>query len=229
MLTLEEQTKNVEKLEKEVGNLSSENRYLRRQLEALKRKFFGSPASERISDEQLDLALAELDKEQAEQVASEKEVIGYARRKPKPAEAIARLPEDIETVTTEILPEEVIAHPEAYERIGETKSEELDVVPMKFVLRVTVRPKFKLKETLDAVPVVAPLPARLIPGGIPAAGLVAQLIVWKYADHMPLYRLEKIFKERFGVRIPRQRMCDWIAYAVENVFAALECRHFVPR
>jgi len=216
MPTLVKQTETIAKLETEIRDLSIELRYLKRQLEVLKRKFFGSPASETISDEQMTLALAELDKEEAEQAASEKEVIGYARRKPKAAEAVARLLEDIETITTEILPQEVIADPQAYERVGKTESKQLDVIPMKFVMRVTVRPKFKLKDTLDAVPFVAPLPARLVPGGIPAAGLVAQVIVWKYADHMPLYRLEKILRERFGVRIPRQRMCDWIAYAVEN-------------
>ncbi len=219
MLTLEEQAelkKENDVLQRDNRDLSSELRYVKRQLEALKRKFFGSPASEKVSDEQMTLALAELDKEQAEQAATEREVVGYARRKPKAAEAIAKLPEDIETVTTEIIPQEVLDEPEAYERVGKTESKQLDMVPMKFVMRVTVRPKFKRKDTLDAVPFAAPLPARLVPGGIPAAGLVAQIIVWKYADHMPLYRLEKIFKERFGVSIPRQRMCDWIAYTVEN-------------
>jgi len=209
MITLEGKNALIDKLESENRDLSSELRYL-------KRKFFGSPTGERISDDQLTLALAELDEEEAEQAASEKEVIGYARRKPKTAEAIAKLPEDIETITTEILPEEVLADPEAYQRIGEETTKELDVVPMKFVQRVTVRPKFVRKADIDAVPFLAPLPPRLIPGGVPAAGLVAQIIAWKYADHMPLHRLEKIFRERFGVRIPRQRMCDWIAYAVEN-------------
>ncbi len=216
MLTLEGQARKVEKLEKEVRDLSSENRYLKRQLEALKRKFFGCAAREKISDEQLTLALAELEREQAEQVASEREVIGYARRKPSSGEAIAKLPEDIETETREIVPQEVLDDPDSYERIGESRTKELDVIPMRFVIRETVRPKFVRKGELDAAPFIAELPPRLIPGGIPAAGLVAQIIVWKYADHMPLYRLEKILRERFGVRIPRQRMCDWIAYAVEN-------------
>jgi transposase len=219
MLTLEEQSKLTREndvLQREVRDLSSENRYLKRQLEALKRKFFGSPASERISDGQLALALAELDEEEAEQAATEKEVIGYARRKPRPGEAVSRLPEDVETITEEIVPEEVAEDPEAFERIGDVTTRELDVVPMKFVMRVTVRPKFKRKADPDAVPFAAPLPPRLVPGGIPAAGLVAQIIVWKYADHMPLYRLERVFRERFGVSIARQRMCDWVAYAVEN-------------
>ena len=219
MLTVEEQAKLKDEndlLRRDVRDLSSENRYLKRQIEALKRKFFGSPASERISDEQLTLALAELEEEAAEQVAAEREIVGYARRKPQPREAIAKLPEDIETETREIVPQEVLDDPNAYERIGESRTKELDVIPMRFVVRETVRPKFKRKGELDAVPFQAPLAPRLIPGGIPAAGLVAQVIAWKYADHMPLYRLERIFRERFGVSVPRQRMCDWIAYAVEN-------------
>ena len=216
MPTIEEKDARIVKLETEVRDLSSENRYLKRQIEALKRKFFGSTASERISDEQLTLALAELESEELEQRAGEKEVIGYARRNPGPREAVAKLPEDLETVTEEIVPGEVESDPAAYERIGEETTKELDVVPMKFVLRVTVRPKFRRKGVAEALPLIAELPPRLIPGGIPAAGLVAQIIVWKYADHMPLYRLERIFKERFGVSVPRQRMCDWIAYAVEN-------------
>ena len=53
--------------QKEVRNLKGEIRYLQRQIEALKRKLFGSPASERITAEQLTLALAELEKEVADQ------------------------------------------------------------------------------------------------------------------------------------------------------------------
>lgn len=209
MLTERQKDERIEELE---GELSC----LRRQMEALKRKLFGSPASEKVSDEQLQLALTELEKESAEQAASEKEVIGYARRKAKPATALSKLPEDIETIVEEIIPEEVQASPEDYERIGEERTEELDVIPMKFIKRVYLRPKYKLKSTLDAVPFIAELPARLIPGGLPASGLVAQLIIWKYADHLPLYRLEKIFRERFNVVVSRQRMCDWIGYAAER-------------
>ncbi len=219
MLTLEEQSKlkkSNDILVRENRDLTSELTYVKRQLEALKRKLFGSPASERVSDEQMTLALAELEKEAGEQAATEKEVIGYARRKPRPAEAAAKLPKHVETVTVELVPDEVKADPEAFARIGEETTRELDIVPMKFVVRETARPKFVRKADFDATPFLAPLPPRLIPGGLPAAGLVAQIIVWKYADHMPLYRLEKIFRERFGVSVPRQRMCDWIAYAAEN-------------
>lgn len=203
------------------GESVQEITYLKRQIEALKRKIFGAARSERISDAQLQLALDELQKEASEQEEVPAEVISYHRRKARREEPVARLPEDIEVVTEEIIPEEVKAAPEQYERIGEEVTEELDVVPMKFIKRRIVRPKFKRLGQPDAAPFVAPLPARVVPGGLPAAGLIAHLIVAKYVDHLPLYRLEKALAQRFGVKLPRQRMCDWIGYAVENWLAQI--------
>ncbi|MCH6259508.1 hypothetical protein MLD52_23330, partial [Puniceicoccaceae bacterium K14] len=83
MLTSEQKDRRIENLKKDVSDLQGELAYVRRQMEALKRKLFGSPASEKVSDEQLRLALSDLEKEKLEQVESEKEVIGYCRRKPK--------------------------------------------------------------------------------------------------------------------------------------------------
>lgn len=221
-----EQRRNTAELERDTverqrGEAEQEITYLKRQIEALKRKIFGAARSEQISDAQMQLALAELQKEASEQEQVPAEVISYHRRKPRSEEPMARLPEDMEVVTEEIIPEEVQAAPENYERIGEEVTEELDVVPMKFIKRRIVRPKFKHRGQPDAVPFVAALPARVVPGGLPAAGLIAHLIVAKYVDHLPLYRLEKAFAQRFGVKLPRQRMCDWIGYAVENWLAQI--------
>lgn len=203
-------------LELEKAGLEAELALSRRQIEALKRKLFGSPQCESVSDAQLHLALAELGQETAEQAASEREVVGCSRRRRGSAAREPRLPEDVETVTVEIVPEEVKEDPGSYERVGEETTEEIDVVPMKLIRRLIVRPKFKRKGDIDAIPFLAPLPGRVVPGGIPSAGLVAHLIVSKYVDHLPLYRMEKALRQRFGASIPRQRMCDWIAYAAEN-------------
>ena len=199
-----------------IRELEDENRVLRRQLEALKRRLFGSPRCERVSDEQLSLALEELGEETRLQETCEKEIAGYSRRRSGAGEPRPRLPEDIETIVVEIVPEEVQAEPEAYERVGEEVTEELDIRPVSFVLRRVVRPKFKRRADADAVPFLAPLPPRVVPGGLPSAGLIAWLIVAKRVDHLPLYRIEKALRERFRVELPRQRMCDWIGYAVEN-------------
>ena len=216
-----ERDRRLKSQDREKRELLAELDCVRRQLEALKRKLFGQSRGEKMSEGQLQLALSELEKEQAEQTQAAKEVIGYTRRRPDPEEATARIPEELETITEEIIPEEVQAEPQAYERIGEEVTEELDVLPMKVIRRRIVRPKFKRKGSLDAVPFTAALPARVIPGGIPAAGLIAFLLVAKYVDHLPLYRLEKIFAQRFGIKLPRQRMCDWIGQAIENWLAII--------
>lgn len=219
MLTLDEQVQlqqRSERLERELEQAHVENDLLRRQLRALKLKLFGSPRGETVTDEQLFLALEELKREEGEQIEAAEEIIAYTRSKPRTREALERLPRDIEVVREEIIPEAVKKEPEAYERIGEEVTEELDIIPGRFIKRVIVRVKFKRRNAPEAVPFVAPLPGRVVPGGIPSARLVAHLIVSKHADHLPLYRLEQIFRSRFGVDVPRQRMCDWIGHAVDN-------------
>jgi len=203
-------------LAREKAGLLAELAYVKRQLEALKRKLFGTSRGEQVSAAQLQLALAQLEQEVAAQTAAAKEVAAHTRRDARRAEAQARLPEDLETVTEEIIPAEVQARPEAYRRIGEEVTEEIDVVPMKVIRRRIVRPTYVRREQSDQAPITAALPPRVIPGGLPAAGLIAFLLVAKYVDHLPLYRLEKSFAQRFGVKLPRQRLCDWTGYAIDN-------------
>jgi len=195
--------------------------YVRRQWEALKRKLFGQSRSEQVSAAQLQLALQEMQQEALAQLAATTEVVGYTRERARPEAPATKLPEELEPITEEIIPAEVSADPEAFERIGEEVTEELDAVPMKVIRGRIVRPKFKRKAGAATEILVAPLPARVVPGGLPAAGLIAFLLVAKYVDHLPLYRLEKAFAQRFGVKLRRQRMCDWIGYGIENWLAII--------
>ena len=95
-------------------------------------------------------------------------------------------------------------------------SEQLDWRPSTLFVAVHVRKKYARKQQLPesglTLPeqnvVVARKPPEAIPGGLAGAGLTAQVIVSKGADHLPLYRLEGIFK-RQGVRISRQTMDGW--------------------
>ncbi len=77
-------------------------------------------------------------------------------------------------------------------RIGEDVSERLDVVPVQFRVLVSRRPRYACRACGDAI-VQALAPARLIEGGPPTDALVAQVLVSKYADHLPLYRQAQIF------------------------------------
>jgi transposase len=92
-------------------------------------------------------------------------------------------------------------------RIGEDVAEKLDYVPGVFSVERHVRGKWACShcETI----VQAPVDAHIIDKGIPTAGLLAQVLVAKYADHLPLYRQESIFG-RAGVAIPRSTLAQWV-------------------
>ena len=131
---------------------------LKREIAALKRKLFGGTQGETVSDEQLQLALAELEAERREQEVSEKEVAGYKRRGKK----IATLsPDHLEVIREVIIPEEVQADPEAREWISDEVTEEFDIEPTRFIKRLIIRPKYVRKGVVDAKPVVAKFPPRV--------------------------------------------------------------------
>jgi transposase len=95
--------------------------------------------------------------------------------------------------------------------IGEDRSERLDIVPAQFRVLVVRRPKYACRACEDVV-VQAPAPARLIEGGIPTDATVAQVLVSKYADHLPLYRQAQIYA-RQGIHLDRSTLADWVGRA----------------
>jgi len=96
-------------------------------------------------------------------------------------------------------------------RIGEDTGERLDIVPAQFRVLVVRRPKYGCRSCENVV-VQAPAPARLIEGGLPPEGTVAQVLVSKYADHLPLYRQAQIYA-RQGVELDRSTLADWVGRA----------------
>src|SRR3954463_7852414 len=96
-------------------------------------------------------------------------------------------------------------------RVGEDRSERLDLVPAQFRILVTRRPNYACRVCEDGV-MQAPAPARLIEGGLPTEATVAQVLVSKYADHLPLYRQAQIYA-RQGVNLDRSTLADWVGRA----------------
>lgn len=92
-------------------------------------------------------------------------------------------------------------------RIGEDVAEKLDYVPGVFSVERHIRGKWACAqcETL----IQAPVDAHIIDKGIPTTGLLAQVLVAKFADHLPLYRQEAIFG-RAGLAIPRSTLGSWV-------------------
>jgi transposase len=107
-------------------------------------------------------------------------------------------------------------------RLGEDSSEQLDYVPGYFQVIRHVRPKLACGACARIVQ--APAPMRPIERGLPTAGLLAQVIGAKYADHCPLYRQEGIYR-RAGVELPRSTLASWVAESaalLDPLVSALE-------
>ena len=86
-----------------------------------------------------------------------------------------------------------------------------NMCPASMIVLQHVRPKYAC-EACQANVVIAERLPEPIEKGLPGPGLLAHVAVSKYADHLPLYRQEGIFK-RFGVELSRSTMCDWMAAA----------------
>jgi len=186
-----------------------ENTLLRRKIDLLVKRVFGS-SSEPLDKNQLELlAQPETSATVAAIVAApEKERAERSRK-----ERVARLPENLPVVEEVIDPALVKAQPEQWRRIGQEISEQLDYEPGRFLRRRVVRNKYVHKTDPDRAPLIAPLPERLLDRSLPAPGLLAHLVVGKYCDHLPLYRQEQIYQQRHGVHLPRQSLTRWVELA----------------
>ena len=191
----------------------AENERLRQIIRAMQRHRFGRRA-ESLPEDQLLLGI-----EEAEQV----EAAGHAVEETAPAvkaERTARrrtnrgmLPAHLPRIET-LVDIETRACPccaGLLHRIGEDVSERLDVVPAQLRVLVIRRPRYACRTCEDVV-VQAPAPARLIEGGLPTDDLVAQVLVSKYADHLPLYRQAQIYA-RQGINLDRSTLADWVGRA----------------
>jgi transposase len=99
------------------------------------------------------------------------------------------------------------------QRIGEDISRELEYTPAKLEVKVHILPKYACPKCRDGV-ASPPVPPKPVPGGIAGPGLVSYVVVSKFADHLPLYRLEDILFRLGGV-ISRSSLCDWVRNAAD--------------
>ena len=98
-------------------------------------------------------------------------------------------------------------------RIGEDETEKLEVVPARLYAVKYVRPRYACAKCKDAV-AQAPLPAFPIQRAAAGASLLAFLMLSKYADHLPLCRMERVFA-RHGIDMPRSKTSAWMMQIAE--------------
>jgi len=205
-------TRQLEECREALSASTRENALLRQKIDWLIRRVFGS-SSEQLDRSQLELLLGLPQPEATPELPmapakAERTVAPKRERAP-------RLPENLPVVEEVIDPEPVKAAPEDWRCIGQEVSEQLDYEPARFLRRRLVRRKFVHRRNQDHGPVIADLPARLLHRGIAAPGLLAQIIVSKYCDHLPLYRQEQIYRSRHGVLLPRQTLVRWMELAAD--------------
>lgn len=222
----------------QIQSLTAENQLLRQKLDALIRRYFGSPKNETLDPNQLLLLLAGLTQTPAPVPPTPAKPAPAANATANRKPARSGIPENLPIETVVLLPDEVKANPDQFRPIDELVTRELDYEPGRFFWRHFVRPKFvrqtaaaSVTETTPATPagklpplvwalalsqlteakevLIADLPNRLIEKGLPGVGLLVHLILSRFEDHLPFYRLEKIFRQRHGVPIARQTMVDW--------------------
>lgn len=202
------------------GTLEQEIHFLKQKEKFLLNLLYGSK-SEKVSPEHLELQLgdkpAELTEDEIEEVCEEAKPV---RKKRKLKSRSEKLPADIPIEEVVIEPEEVKATPDAYRRIGEEVTEELDITPMRVFKRRIIRPKYVLIENRNTPPVVATAPERIIPNSYASAGLLKYILISKYCDHLPLYRQSQILSQRYKVDISRQTMSDWM-FKVSQMLAMI--------
>ncbi|MGC1560899.1 MAG: IS66 family transposase [Bradyrhizobium sp.] len=191
-----------------------QNERLRQIIKELQRHRFGRRA-ETLPEDQLLLGLEEVEQieaaseAEAEQTAPQARGERAAQRRMNRGSLPAHLPriETIVDIEDKICP--CCGH--ALHRIGEDTSARLDVIPAQFRVLIVRRPKYACRACEEVV-VQAPAPARLIEGGIPTEATVAQVLVSKYADHLPLYRQAQIYA-RQGINLDRSTLADWVGRA----------------
>src|SRR6201998_4417907 len=177
-------------------------------IEKLKRMMFGAK-SEKVSIqlEQLELRLEELETAQAAAEASVEATATEAKSKSRPSRRPlpAHLPREVVTH----LPEQNCCPDcgEALRNFGEDVAEMLEYIPANFKVIRHVRPKFACTGCERVVQ--APAPPRTIERGLAGPGLLAHVLVAKYADHCPLYRQSEIYA-REGVDLDRSTLAGWV-------------------
>lgn len=183
-------------------------------IKELQRHRFGRRA-ETLPEDQLLLGLEEVEQGVATDEAAE-ETAAPAVRRDRAAKRRANrgsLPAHLPRIET-VVDIEDKACPccrHALHVIGEDVAERLDIVPAQFRVLVTRPPRYGCR-ACEGIVVQAPAPARLIEGGIPTEATVAQVLVSKYADHLPLYRQAQIYA-RQGVHLDRSTLADWVGRA----------------
>lgn len=204
-------------------SLEQYNRILDQKVKFLLARLFGHK-SEKLDPNQLQLLMG-LDEPETPDIEDDPPPSEERANRRSPRKRKPRLPEDLPVEEVHLDPEEVQQTPRDYKRIGEEVTEELDVIPVRYFKRRIIRGKYVPVDDKETTPLIAPLPERLIPGSYASPGLLTDILIKKFQDHLPLYRQEQILKNRYGIDLSRQVMSDWVEKAADWLGAIYRAIH----
>lgn len=196
-----------EALQEELTAAREEIARLHQHMLWLKKQMFGRK-SEKLDLNQL-LLFDAGEPSQAKTEEEQIEIPAHARQKPSGRKP---LPKELPRERIEYFPEEKLCSccGKELQRIGEEITEELDYIPARLVVKEHAKIKLACPHCKDKVhTAVLPPEVQPIERGRAGVGLLVYIIISKFCDHLPLYRLEQMFA-REGVEIARQRMWDWL-------------------
>jgi transposase len=201
MLKALENMSQAELLE-ENKKLRSENDYLNFRIDQLNRLLFGSKRERFISNQDVDQMTLPFDIPDSEQQKVETENVSYTRSKVKKKNHPGRIP-----LPDHLPVEEIVLEPEedttGMKCIGKEVTDLLELIPAKFYIKRYIRNKYVKPEDEDLQTfkgVIANLPSFPIEKGIAGPGLLSQIMVDKYVDHLPIYRqVQRFAREKIKI------------------------------
>ena len=205
------------------AELAALNARLEHLAKEMRRARFG-PRSEKLDPDQIELAFEDIETAMAE--AQEKHDTATAapgQARPVPQSRGSRaLPKDLPREERVIEPESLTCPCGCGDmvRIGEDRSERLDITPAQFRVLVTIRPRYACPKGRAGV-VQQKAPSALIEGGLPTEATIAHVLVSKYSEHLPLYRQAQVMA-RHGLSIDRSTLADWVGRAAFHLAPVVE-------
>ncbi len=208
-----------EELLAEVVVVKEENALLKQQLDWFKKQFFGSKSERVVSDSPQQLILfpemTPVEKPKKEKIA------GYERGKGEPKETSITLPADlpVERIEIDLPAEEKVCKVtgEALVKIGEEVTRKLAHRPGSFYIKEIIRLKYAAPNQKEAGVQLAPLPPTLLNRCLADDSLLASILVSKFGDHLPLYRLSEILS-REQIYLSRQLLSEWVVRAGKALY-----------
>ncbi len=214
-MSLSEIQQYVEQLELAIDNKQTQVDTLEFQIAQLKRLLFGAKRERFIAENNPQQMALPFEMEEVEEVP-QTEHIAYTREKPKKKHpGRIALPDHLPV-------QEIILEPKedtnGLDCIGKEVTDKLELVPAKLFIKRYIRPKYiqTSSDGLSSKGIIAELPSFATPKGIAGESLLAQIMVDKFVDHLPVYRQVERFK-RAGIKIPYATITGWQSKVCELI------------